>query len=560
MSLESLEDRKVMAASMHIEAGVLTIAADRDGGQVIITDYNPANYNPYPYQPYNNPQNLLLIQAFSPNGSWGTTIQKSSVQEIRFNGSAKDDHFQAATGIGFWGVPINQVLRGNGGNDILVAGMGNDYLYGGPGNDRLSGGGGVDRLYGEDGNDVLYGGDGGDFIYGGAGDDKLYGQGGYDYLYGQAGNDFLDRGFGGGYTSGGTGFDFLAHDWTVGRADFTDVNQGTAPNCWLMAAISAVAATGTDFSARISYAGDGWYNVGTYDRDGVYTIERVRFNGDDVNGNVMTDVRASADPVPAAEGEFWVVLLQRAYLQSRGLSLTNPPSGWPADAMTAFTGKRSETTTPGAGGFTSADLSNIYGALKFNNAPVTAATWGDASKILGDTLVRWHAYTVTDLVYANGEWHVVMRNPWGKDTRDDMTSWGDPEDGIIRVSWSVFAKSMSGYVINRNTIGGSAGTTGHTGEAPGDLQESPLVELAAHSDSAVGQDLEADNLPSAAPSGPMRAAALDASRQVRIELAQARDSVFASFRREVVSLDLEEAAPALADDSLDDLLDTLALA
>ena len=66
----------------------------------------------------------------------------------------------------------SSVLKGLGGDDIILAGIGDDYLYGQDGNDVLEGGEGRDVLFGGDGNDLLRGGAGtGDYLSGDAGND-----------------------------------------------------------------------------------------------------------------------------------------------------------------------------------------------------------------------------------------------------------------------------------------------------------------------------------------------------------------------------------------------------
>ncbi|MBK1812148.1 hypothetical protein JHL18_16110, partial [Clostridium sp. YIM B02505] len=69
---------------------------------------------------------------------------------------------------GFW--DLNNVLRGNGGNDTLNGAGYNDALYGGKGNDKLNG---------SDGNDILDGGEDSDSLNGGYGADTYIFKKGY---------------------------------------------------------------------------------------------------------------------------------------------------------------------------------------------------------------------------------------------------------------------------------------------------------------------------------------------------------------------------------------------
>lgn len=118
--------------------------------------------------------------------------------------------------------PVDLVLQGRPGIDILTGGVGNDTIYGDPeggvGADQLSGGGGHDLIFGGGeadlidggtGNDRLYGGAGNDLIRGGLHNDVLDGEGGNDRLYGDNGNDLLTGGLGDDALYGGGGHDTL---------------------------------------------------------------------------------------------------------------------------------------------------------------------------------------------------------------------------------------------------------------------------------------------------------------------------------------------------------------
>lgn len=65
-----------------------------------------------------------------------------------------------------------ETLDGGSGNDVIWGAKGNDFLFGGPGSDRLHGGRGIDLLKGGAGGDLLNGGLGRDTLVGGRGDDR----------------------------------------------------------------------------------------------------------------------------------------------------------------------------------------------------------------------------------------------------------------------------------------------------------------------------------------------------------------------------------------------------
>lgn len=96
----------------------------------------------------------------------------------------------------------DDIVYGQGGDDLILTGDGNDriegqagndyVLAGGNGTDVIDGGSGKDRLYGEAGNDTLHGGpSGADILYGGVGDDNLSAIDGSrdDYINGGEGYD-----------------------------------------------------------------------------------------------------------------------------------------------------------------------------------------------------------------------------------------------------------------------------------------------------------------------------------------------------------------------------------
>lgn len=142
----------------------------------------------------------------------------------------------------------NDVMFGNGSNNVLSGGAGLDTLYGGFGDDTLNGGAGVDIMYGEGGNNTLIGGAGGDYLDGGAGFNtvdystdaaaggagaalvnlaggygrdgfgaidslvniqNIFGTGGADTLYGSSGANYISGGGGADYINGDAGADTI---------------------------------------------------------------------------------------------------------------------------------------------------------------------------------------------------------------------------------------------------------------------------------------------------------------------------------------------------------------
>jgi hypothetical protein len=337
----------------------------------------------------------------------------------------------------------DDLLFGGAGEDTLVGQAGGDALYGGTENDRLYGGlyesnaytyvDGTNRLYGEDGDDFLSGGNARDSMYGGANTDRLYGNGG---------DDWMDAGAAGEVSVGGDGYDLNAWVPVVRGAAAHDIDQGASNSCWLVAAISAASLREVDFASRIAYLGNGTYSVGLYSTSGVWTTQLVTFNGD----RVAADADFNKDP--EQEGEFWVTLVQRAYLTNRGMLIGSIGNGNSADPLRAFTGRASSTIATN-------DLNALRNALNANKN-VIAGTWdplpatggptGSARGVSTNMLVTDHAYTVVRLETLGNQTFVVMRNPQGVD--NGATTWGNPNDGEVRVSWDDFSRSMESIVVN----------------------------------------------------------------------------------------------------------------
>jgi hypothetical protein len=139
------------------------------------------------------------------------------------------------------------------------------------------------------------------------------------------------------------------------------------------------------------------------------------------------------DPQPES-GEFWTVVFQRAYLQMMHTLDENFKS--PSNAHYSLTGREVNNLIP-----TLIDPADVQLAL-IAGLVVTAGR-ADETKVFVDS----HSYTVLDVLLKNGEWYVMVRNPWGVDGGD--ATWGDPNDGLIAVAWEDF---VGYYDFERITI------------------------------------------------------------------------------------------------------------
>jgi Ca2+-binding RTX toxin-like protein len=105
------------------------------------------------------------------------------------------------------GTDCDDMILGDGGNNIIFTLAGNDEANGGNGNDIIYAGSGEDRLYGAKGNDVLVGGLGTNLLDGGPGDDMILGGPGNDLLIGGPGDDVITAGAGTSIMYGGPNAD-----------------------------------------------------------------------------------------------------------------------------------------------------------------------------------------------------------------------------------------------------------------------------------------------------------------------------------------------------------------
>lgn len=128
---------------------------------------------------------------------------------------------------------VSEILRGNSGNNTLVAGAGDDTLLGDGGNDVLDGKAGNDLIRGSTGNDIVIGSDGADTLFGGNGNDRAYAGPGNDVVFGSRGNDRLAGGTGNDNVVGGGGRDVLIGVFTstakpgAGEIDTLKGEQGS---------------------------------------------------------------------------------------------------------------------------------------------------------------------------------------------------------------------------------------------------------------------------------------------------------------------------------------------
>ncbi|QEG38169.1 C2 family cysteine protease [Roseimaritima ulvae] len=295
--------------------------------------------------------------------------------------------------------------------------------------------------------DEIIGGSGNDIIFGGSGDDILKGGAGVDQLFGEADNDWLEAGSAAELAVGGSGQDWNAHRFDDNGATFDDINQNTTPTCVILSSLSAVARIdGSDFLLdKISYLGNYEYEVRLFDASGVLKPQTIEFDG----------TLYGWEPSIDAEGESWVILFQRAYLQSKGLDYTvqAQATGTAAGENTATIGQPLTMLTGRTSNLyytsnRSVNPSAIVNAVK-QGKRVLVGTKGAGQ--VKEQLVNNHAYTVIDedltFDWKTRTWQgtVTLRNPWGVDGGQSTDS---VNDGVIVVDIDVLWSSIAVVTTN----------------------------------------------------------------------------------------------------------------
>ena len=278
LRLESLEDRRLMAANVTFNQGLLSIEGTSANDHIVIgqrvvelsPQYRYAISMPVTTVTHGHVDlNGNLVQDgqrnlfgrinqvnfygysghdfFRNNTSIATVAYGGLGSDIIYGGSSGDrlygSDFQAGADSGYPGLLNYQAhdghdqLFGNAGDDYLYGGTGNDFLSGASGNDWLAGATGNDRIFAGDGNDVVLGHRGNDVILGGAGNDRIYGGEGDDMISAYQGNDLVYGGQGNDNIRGGDGRDYLfgaaGNDRILGEGGI-DVLRGGAGNDTLL--------------------------------------------------------------------------------------------------------------------------------------------------------------------------------------------------------------------------------------------------------------------------------------------------------------------------------------
>jgi calpain family cysteine protease len=203
----------------------------------------------------------------------------------------------------------------------------------------------------------------------------------------------------------------------VGGPSPDDVNQGAIGDCYLLAALAAVAKANPKLiESMITDKGDGTYDVTLYADKGWFSkdLQPVVVN---VTGTFPMD--SKGDPLYGHSGdptELWVMIIEKAYAKLKG-GYKKIVGGFGGPAMEAITGKPSIRYP--LDDYDETALASIFETLLIEGYAITAAAdWAffestkDAAK--KDVGMHFnHEYTVVG--FDKKAKTVDLRNPWGEE-------------------------------------------------------------------------------------------------------------------------------------------------
>lgn len=206
--------------------------------------------------------------------------------------------------------------------------------------------------------------------------------------------------------------------------EFSDPIQGAVGNCYLIAAMAAVAwadpytivhrnrATGTGETDRVN--GIQWYSKGG-SKDAPNLMVEVT---DKVVVNAFNSMPYCRSHDPS---EIWPALYEKSFakwiLKDAGDApdITQTAGGDPAKATAQINGK-----TPYYYATATRTANQLYTIVRSHSvsfktfAPMTAWTYGSGPMYNGSNIVANHAYTVLGWAWQNSKEYIILRNPWGR--------------------------------------------------------------------------------------------------------------------------------------------------
>jgi hypothetical protein len=264
-------------------------------------------------------------------------------------------------------------------------------------------------------------------------------------------------------------------DFFKDATEFGDPIQGAIGNCWLIAALSAVAwADPLAITHRNRATGPG-----ETDRTNAIQLYSQGGSHDGPTGIVeVTDttlVDAGGFPLycrSADPGEIWPAVYEKAFAKWSTKNTTDQPDisalayGWPYLAVAQITNK-----TPYVYYTDARTASQLYEIVRENSLsfktinPMTAWTYGSGPTYGGSNIVANHAYTILGWAWQGAKEYIVLRNPWGftepagLNTYQGLLSFFDGsfwrpintigDDGVFALEAPSFKYYFAGMSVNK---------------------------------------------------------------------------------------------------------------
>jgi len=228
-------------------------------------------------------------------------------------------------------------------------------------------------------------------------------------------------------------------DFFKDTTEYSDPVQGGVGNCWLIAAMSAVA-WAKPFSIVHRNRATG---TGEADRTNAITFYQKGGNHDAPTATVeVTDKTVVYDwgdysPFCTSQdrGEIWPMVYEKAFAkwctQNQGdcPNILETAGGYSDIAMAQLT-----DTTPYYYDTWSRTPDELWSIVRENSVafktvnPMTANTYSSGDQYYGSNIVACHAYTCLGWAMANGQKYIILRNPWGYTEPSGM---GNTYDGLL---------------------------------------------------------------------------------------------------------------------------------
>lgn len=241
-----------------------------------------------------------------------------------------------------------------------------------------------------------------------------------------------------------------------------DVLQGSIGDCYLAAALSAVARSQPQcITSMIKDDGNGKFRVRFYKKGfvGPPKEEWVTIDADLPSSGGSELYAKGSETDSKGQRELWPAIVEKAYAQWKGGYDDIGEGGYSGDVMTAITGEASSSRS-----LSTMKPDALWDDLKKaidEGKPVTCGTHGkeevekneDLKKKYDEAKVYpWHAYTVMSYREKkegqNTERFVTVRNPWGK--HHGGSSYSDK--GVFELKFDLWKTVYSNIVINDKKV------------------------------------------------------------------------------------------------------------